>query len=171
MVNEFISDRDPALQIEEEDFSPDVDSTVLFRERTRGSKLEGTFAKQKSRIVSESGQTITILPDKGKHVILSNRDVAVKRDKTTKSGKRRRKKEERPQCSKMANTKILAERRVFLAPSSSSEEENDETEMSVEVKVSSKVGKEPTLNEPIEDEQLYPNPIPEPEETTEVEEG
>ena len=45
MVNDFISERDPNLQIEEEDFIPDVDSTVLIRERTRGSKLEGTFAK------------------------------------------------------------------------------------------------------------------------------
>ena len=71
MVNEFISERDPNLQIEEEDFSPDVDTTVLIRERTRGSKLEGTFAKRKAKIVSESKHTITILPNKGKMVTLS----------------------------------------------------------------------------------------------------
>ena len=47
MVIEFISDRVPNLQIDEEDFSPDVDSTDLIRERTSGSKLEGTFPKRK----------------------------------------------------------------------------------------------------------------------------
>ena len=87
MINEFFSDRDLNLQIEEEDFIPDVDSTVLSRERTRMSKLEGTFAKKKARIVSESGHTITKLPDKGKPVILSKRDAAIKRDKVVKRGK------------------------------------------------------------------------------------
>ena len=49
MVIEFISDRDPNHKIEEEDFSPDADSTVLIHEWTRGSKLEGTFATKKAR--------------------------------------------------------------------------------------------------------------------------
>ena len=70
-VYDFIADRDPNLQIEEEDFSPDVKSTVLIRERTRRSKLEGTLANRKAKIASESQHTITILPHKGKPVILS----------------------------------------------------------------------------------------------------
>ena len=106
MISEFIPDRAPNLQIEEQDFSPDVDSTVLIREKTRGSKLEGTFAKKKARIVSESGHTITILPDKGKPEILSKRDVAIKRDKVAKKGKVDMD-EEWPQCSKMTNVKTL----------------------------------------------------------------
>ena len=45
MVNDFYSEKDPEFQID--DFSPDADSTVLIRGRTRGSKLEGTFSKKK----------------------------------------------------------------------------------------------------------------------------
>ena len=53
-VNDIISDRDPNLQIEEEESIPYVDSTVLNQERTRASKLQGTFAEKKAHIVSES---------------------------------------------------------------------------------------------------------------------
>ena len=70
MVTEVISDRDPNLQNEEEDFSPDVDFSVLICEMIRRSKLQGTFAEKKARIVSESTHTITILPNKEKPVIL-----------------------------------------------------------------------------------------------------
>ena len=135
MVNEIISDRDPALQVEEEDFSPDVDSTPRFQsvKGPEGLNWKEPSPKRSPGWFSESGQTVTILPDKGKPLMLSKRDVEVKRHKTTKKVSVE-KKEERPQCSKMANTKILAEtRRVFLAPASSSEEENDETEMRDEV--------------------------------------
>ena len=63
---------------------PDVDSTVLILEITRRSKLEGTFAKRKAQKVSESKITTTKLPEKGHPVILSRRDVALKRDSSAK---------------------------------------------------------------------------------------
>ena len=44
-------------------------------------------------------------------------------------------------------------------------------EMNGEVNSSSQVEKEPTLNELIDEALLYPNTIPEPEQTTEFEEG
>ena len=104
-------------------------------------------------------------------MILSKRDVAIKRDKVAKRGKVDME-EGRPQCSKMTNVKILVERRrTLLAPTSSSEEENAKIEMSVEVKTSSQVENDQTQTEVIEDDPLYPNPILEPEQTTEVEEG
>ena len=109
-MNEHISDRDPNLQIEEEEFSPDVDSTVLIRERTRGSKLQGTFAKKKAGIVPESKHTIntiTILLDKGKPVILSKRDVALNRDKVAKR-KKLVMEGNRPHCIKVATGKKVA---------------------------------------------------------------
>ena len=40
----------PTSSVEEEDFNPGVDSTVLIPEMTRGSKLEGTFAKKKGHL-------------------------------------------------------------------------------------------------------------------------
>ena len=141
MVNEFISDRDPNVQIEKEDFSPDVDSTVLIHERTRGSKLEGTFARKKARIVLESGHTITILPDKALRVVLTKTDVAIKPDKLPRRGKVDME-EEGHNVAKMTNAKSLTERRrTLLEPSSSSEEENAEVEMSGEVSASSQVEK------------------------------
>ena len=47
MVNELVSEKDSILPIEEDDFSPDMNPTVLICERTKGSKLEGTFAKKR----------------------------------------------------------------------------------------------------------------------------
>ena len=128
-VNDFISERDPDLQIEEEDFSPDVDSTVLIRERTRGSKLEGTFAKRKAKIVSESKHTIIILPNKGKTVTLSKRDVAIKKNKTGKRPicEKTSSEKELPQCSKATiEQKETGRKRTARFASTSTEEENNE---------------------------------------------
>ena len=130
MVNEFISERDPNLQIEEEDFRPDVDSTVLIRERTCGSKLEGTFAKRKAKIVSESKHTITILPNKGRMVTLSKRDVALKTNKAAKRPvcEKKSSEEDLPQCSKTpTEQKETGRKRTARFVSTSTEEENSES--------------------------------------------
>ena len=65
--------------LEEDDFSPDVDSTVLISERTRGSKLEGTFKKKTAQLIGESSHTVTILPSRGSPVVISQRDIAIER--------------------------------------------------------------------------------------------
>ena len=59
------------------DFEEEIDSTVLVRERTRGSKLEPTFTKKRGRIPEESDHTISFLPrGKKKDTKLVKRDVA-----------------------------------------------------------------------------------------------
>ena len=73
------------------DFSPDVDSTILMRETTRGSKLGGTFRKTNAKIVDETRHTITILPKSGKKVIISKRDVAIRKNDEAKSQKKKEK--------------------------------------------------------------------------------
>ena len=64
-INGNVSESDPKLVLEEDDFSPDVNSTVLIRERTRGSKLEGTFKKKTAQLIGKSSHTVTILPSRG----------------------------------------------------------------------------------------------------------
>ena len=71
-----ILEEDPKLQIEPEDFSEEADSTILVRERVRGTKLEGNFKKMKGRVTAESEHTITVQPKAGKPIPLSKRDVA-----------------------------------------------------------------------------------------------
>ena len=76
MIRKCILEEDPKLQIEPEDFSEEADSTILVRERVRGTKLEGNFKKMKRRVTAESEHTITVQPKAGKPIILSKRDVA-----------------------------------------------------------------------------------------------
>lgn len=72
-----VSEEDRNLVINPSDFEEDVDSTILVRERTRGSKLEPCFKKKSGKIIKETGTTITILPENKKRTTLySNRDVA-----------------------------------------------------------------------------------------------
>ena len=49
-----ISEQDPNLEFEQSDFQDDLDSTVLGRERARGSKLQGTFDKRAGRKIKET---------------------------------------------------------------------------------------------------------------------
>ena len=76
MIRKCILEEDPKLQIEPEDFSEEADSTILVRERVRGTKLEGNFKKMKGRVTAESEHAITVQPKAGKPIILSKRDVA-----------------------------------------------------------------------------------------------
>ena len=70
---------------EMEDFSEEADSTILVRERVRGTKLEGAFKKVKGQIVGESLHTITIFPKTGKQVVYSKRDMATGISKASSS--------------------------------------------------------------------------------------
>ena len=76
MIEKCILDQDPRIEIEPENFSEEEESTILVRERVRGTKLEGAFKKVKDQIVGESTHTITILPETGRKVVYSKRDVA-----------------------------------------------------------------------------------------------
>ena len=44
-----ISEQDNSLEFRPTDFQDDLDSTVLVRERSRGSKLEGAFERKAGR--------------------------------------------------------------------------------------------------------------------------
>ena len=171
-VNDFISERDPKLQINEEDFSPDVDSTVLIRERTRGSKLDGTFTKRKAKIVAESKHTITILPNKGKMVTLYKRDVALKRLKAEKEPVRERNssEEELPHCSKKpVEPKPVRKKITARVASTSTEEEINKSGGEAIHEKEEKI-QEPISDQTLETEETTGNP----EQTiegTEAEEG
>ena len=85
MIEKCVLDQDPKIEIEPEDFSEEADSTILVRERVRGTKLEGAFKKVKGQIVGESTHTITILPKTGKQVVYSKRNVATSVNKARDS--------------------------------------------------------------------------------------
>ena len=55
-----ISEQDPNLEFEQSDFQDDLDSTVLVRERARGSKLQGCFDKKAGRKIKETAHTVTV---------------------------------------------------------------------------------------------------------------
>ena len=76
MIEKCILEQDPQIEIEPEDFSEEADSTILVRERVRGTKLECTFKKVKGKIAMESSHTVTVLPKVGHQVVYSKRDVA-----------------------------------------------------------------------------------------------
>ena len=79
IVNKFISEADPKIELSPADFSEEVDSTDLVRQRMRGSKLKGACKKKKGAIIGEMSRTFSILSKKGKTVIYSKRDVALER--------------------------------------------------------------------------------------------
>ena len=85
MIRKCILEKDPQLQIEPEDFSEEADSTILVRERVKGTKLEGNFKKFKGQTVSQSENTIPLLPKSGKQDIYSKRDVAEMRQDASSS--------------------------------------------------------------------------------------
>ena len=69
---------DPNLELNESDFAQDQDSTILVRERSRGSKLDGTFSKKKAYLVSQSPHTVTVQhPGRNSTTMYSKRDIAV----------------------------------------------------------------------------------------------
>ena len=72
-----ISEQNNSLEFSPTDFQDDLNSTVLVRERSRGSKLEGAFERKTGRILKESEHTMTILPEASKkEKISSKRDIA-----------------------------------------------------------------------------------------------
>ena len=71
------SAQDSQLEFQPSDFHDDTDSTILVRERTKGSKLEPTFARKTGKVIEETTHTIAILPEKAKQPkIFSKRDIA-----------------------------------------------------------------------------------------------
>ena len=68
--------QDFKLMKKEKDFESRPESTILIRERVRGSKFEGAYQKRKGTLLSQAEHTITILQAaKTRATILSERDV------------------------------------------------------------------------------------------------
>ena len=89
--SKFVSETDQQLRSTSSDFQEDVDSAILVRERTRGSKLEGVFKKKSGRVLGESKHTLKWIPEgKQKAVILYKREVAMDRSGDGKGGSQER---------------------------------------------------------------------------------
>ena len=95
---QFISE--PAdFKLTETDFESGQGSTVLVRERTRGSKLEGSYQKRKGIFLEQADHTLTFLPaGKTTPTILSKRDIGRSEDAN------------QPCCLKEADRRLLASR-------------------------------------------------------------
>ena len=73
-----LSEQDPDLPFDNSDFQDEVDSTVLVRERARGTKLQGAFDKKSGSKIKESAHTIILLPEGSKKPkTYAKRDLAV----------------------------------------------------------------------------------------------
>ena len=72
-----VSEQVSKVSFEKSDCEEEVDSTILVRERARGSKLESAFQKKRGRILDETDHTLTFLPErKKKPTKWSERDMA-----------------------------------------------------------------------------------------------
>ena len=60
------SAQDSQVKFQPSDFHDDTDSAILVRERTKGSKVESTFARKTGKVVQETQHTIATLPEKTK---------------------------------------------------------------------------------------------------------
>ena len=128
LVEKCISEKDPAIEIEPEDFSEEADSTIFVRDRVRGSKLESAFTKVRGQIVRQSENTVTVVPNAiNKEVIYSKRDVASSSGTNSKDKKPKQKKEEKgtktPKMSEMPNKTEKAKLKRKLIESDSEPED------------------------------------------------
>ena len=67
---------DPKIQLTTDDIESGHDSTILARERTRGTKLGAALAKQHERILKQTQHTISFLPaGTSSPKVISKRDL------------------------------------------------------------------------------------------------
>ena len=95
-----ISEQDPDLQIDNSTFQDELYSTVLVRERARGTKLQSAFDKKTGRTIKESAHTITLLPEGSKKPkTYAKRDLAAatseRKEKFQKTNEPEKKKKKR----------------------------------------------------------------------------
>ena len=60
-TNQFFSEK-PEFELTADDFESGQDSTIMIRERARGSKNEGAFKERKGTLLEHRNHTITFLP-------------------------------------------------------------------------------------------------------------
>ena len=79
LVEKFMdtSEQESNLEFQPSNFQDETDSTILVRERSKGSKLEPTFVKKTGTFVNETAHTVSILPERSTTVkTFSKRDIA-----------------------------------------------------------------------------------------------
>ena len=78
---------DPAeVKLSTSDFESGQDSTILVRERVRGSKLESAYKKRKGKLLDQSEYTITFLAaGTNQKTIISKRELANQNDQPCSS--------------------------------------------------------------------------------------
>ena len=85
-----VSEREPKVTISRSDFEEEIDTAILVRERTKGSKLESQYKTKARKVLKETAHTITFSTKKSKNeVLLSKRDVA--KDSAEQAGTNKRK--------------------------------------------------------------------------------
>ena len=122
-----VSEIDPGLKFSTSDFEEEVDSAIMVRERTRGSKLEGQFRKRAGKIVKETAHTITFLPKDGKReTIYSKRDVAKIKSQKKKTPAKQRCEQAGP-STKWSITDELSEDETYVVSEETKDEESNST--------------------------------------------
>ena len=73
--SQFISEK-PEIELTGEDFESGQDSTIMVRERTRVSKIDGAFKKRNGTLIEHGIHTVTFLPaGRTQATVISKRDV------------------------------------------------------------------------------------------------
>ena len=77
LINRASTISDPQeVKLSTSDFESGQDSTILLRERVRGSKLEGAYKKREGKLLDQSEHTITFLPaGSNQKTVISKRDL------------------------------------------------------------------------------------------------
>ena len=65
MIEKFILEKDPQIEIEPKDYSEEADSSIMMRDRVRGTKLEGSFRKVKGLIANRIKAGKSLLSSRG----------------------------------------------------------------------------------------------------------
>ena len=77
LIEKCILEKHPAIEIEPDDFTKEAGATILVRKRVLGTKLESAFKRVKGQELSQSNNTITVIPKASKReTIYSKRDIA-----------------------------------------------------------------------------------------------
>ena len=121
-----VSENDPKVEFTQSDFEEEVDSAILVRERTKGSKLEGQYKRKTGKVIKESAHTITFLPKNSKkEVVYAKRDVAKANEtKLSEAQKAKNPKNE----DKVGEPEESSEDETYMPPEDAEDEETTVTD-------------------------------------------
>ena len=157
-----VSERDPNLEFEQSDFQEDLDSTVLVRERARGSKLESLFDRKAAKVIKESAHTITTLPEKStKPKVYSKRDVASsssEQNRIASKTKRKRVIYDSSISESREERKVQKKKKQRQAPEMAIEFEEEETPKIVDLAVNCENSESQTIPEKVAKNEKGQNP-------------